>query len=146
MTMQAIASPTRPVTAQAAMFAYIATAGLVFLLIMLIGVVMRMAQAQWLNVDPGFFYVLMTMHGAGRTFLFPLPAISGFQWSLNAAAAYLVGLLLIGVGFLLFYLDVARGAMSVYGGLGNALGVKQALGLAPAAEGAPAAVTARQWY
>jgi cytochrome c oxidase subunit I len=65
MTTQAIGSPTRLVTAQTAVFAYIATAGLVFLLMMLIGVVMRMAQAQWLTIDPGLFYVLMTMHGAG---------------------------------------------------------------------------------
>ena len=75
--------------------------------------------------------------GAGWTFLFPLPAISGFQWSTGAAAAYLGGLIVIGVGFLLFYLDVARAIIGVYRGLGNALGVKQALGWAPAAEGPP---------
>ena len=33
---------------------------------------------------------------------------------------------LIGVGFLLLHLDIARGILSVYGGLGAALGVKQA--------------------
>jgi cytochrome c oxidase subunit 1 len=50
--------------------------------------------------------------------------------------------MLIGVGFLLLYLDIARGILSVYGGLGAALGVKQAFGLAPEEEGPPPAVTA----
>ena len=47
---------------------------------------------------------------AGWTFLFPLPAISGFQWS-PARGRLLFGLVSIGVGFLLFYLDVARAVM-----------------------------------
>ena len=54
----------------------------------------------------------------------------------------MVGLLFIGVGFLLLHLDIARGILSVYGGLGAALGVKQAFGLAPENEGPPPAVTA----
>jgi cytochrome c oxidase subunit 1 len=197
MTTETMRATTgRSPTGEAAAFAYIAAAGLVLLLMMLIGLVMRMAQAQWVTVDSELFYVLMTMHGAGMvgvaglggaaimwyfvrqyvpvstgiflanlalfvtgalfvlgagfiggfaagwTFLFPLPASSGFQWPPAAAAAYFIGLLLIGVGFLLFYLDIARGVISVYRGLGNALGVKQALGLAPPADGPPAAVTA----
>jgi cytochrome c oxidase subunit I len=80
--------------------------------------------------------------GAGWTFLFPLPAHSGNLWSANAAASYLVGLMVIGVGFLLLHLDIARGILSVYGGLGAALGVKQAFGLAPDTDGPPPAVTA----
>jgi hypothetical protein len=36
--------------------------------------------------------------------------------------------MLIGVGFLLLHLDIARGILSVYGGLGAAIGVKQAFG------------------
>ena len=54
----------------------------------------------------------------------------------------MVGLLFIGVGFLLLHLDIARGILSVYGGLGAALGVKQAFGLAPEDQGPPPAVTA----
>jgi cytochrome c oxidase subunit I len=80
--------------------------------------------------------------GAGWTFLFPLPAHSGELWSVNAAAAYMFGLLFIGVGFLLLHLDIARGILSVYGGLGTALGAKVAFGLAPESEGPPPAVTA----
>jgi cytochrome c oxidase subunit 1 len=38
----------------------------------------------------------------------PLPANSLGVWSSGAAAAYLVGVLLVGVGFLLLFLDTAR--------------------------------------
>ena len=164
------------VNPRAAVLAYLAVSGLVFLLMMLLGLTMRLAQAQWIDVSPNFFYVVMTMHGAGMvgiaglssaavmwhfvrrhvpvstavfvtnlvffligavlilgagfvggfgaawTFLFPLPAHSGGLWSVNAAASYLVGLVFIGVGFLLLHLDIARGILSTYGGLGAALG------------------------
>ncbi|MEO6032957.1 MAG: hypothetical protein ABIP61_13825, partial [Burkholderiaceae bacterium] len=39
------------------------------------------------------------------TFLYPLPVHSMNVWSVNAAALFMLGYLLIGVGFLLFYLD-----------------------------------------
>jgi cytochrome c oxidase subunit I len=195
MTIQAVQSRSG-ISARAAVLAYIIVSGLVLLLMMLLGLTMRLAQAQWINIQPDFFYVIMTMHGAGMvgiaglsgasvmwyfvrrhvpvstavfvanlvffligavfilgsgfiggfaaawTFLFPLPAHSGELWSVNAAASYMVGLLFIGVGFLLLHLDIARGILSVYGGLGAALGVKQAFGLAPEDQGPPPAVTA----
>src|SRR5579863_6148970 len=184
------------ISARVAVLAYLVVSGIVLLLMMLLGLIMRIAQAQWINISPSFFYVIMTMHGAGMvgiaglsgaavmwhfvrrhvpvstavfvtnlvffllgaalilgagfiggfaaawTFLFPLPAYSVGLWSVNAAASYLVGLLLIGVGFLLLYLDIARGILSVYGSLGAALGVKQAFGFAPEKLGPPPAVAA----
>ena len=195
MTIEAVQSRSG-IGARAAVIAYIVVSGLVLLLMMLLGLTMRLAQAQWISIQPDFFYVIMTMHGAGMvgiaglsgaavmwyfvrrdvpvstavflanlvffllgavfilgagfiggfaaawTFLFPLPAHSGQLWSVNAAASYMVGLLFIGVGFLLLHLDIARGILSVHGGLGAALGIKQAFGLAPEDEGPPPAVTA----
>ena len=41
----------------------------------------------------------------------------------NAAALFMLGYLLIGVGFLLFYLDAMLGVIRVYGNLGRALGL-----------------------
>jgi len=182
--------------ANTAVLASLALSGIVLLLMMLFGLTMRLAQAQWIDVQPSTFYMIMTMHGAGMvgiaglsgaavmwhfvrrhvpvstgifvanlvffvlgaalilgagfiggfaagwTFLFPLPAHSGELWSVNAAASYLFGLMLIGVGFLLLHLDIARGILSVYGGLGAGLGVKQAFGIAPEKDGPPPAVTA----
>lgn len=56
------------------------------------------------------------------TFLYPLPAKSLGVWGTGAAASYLIGVLLVGVGFLLLFLDIGRAVISTYGGLGRALG------------------------
>jgi len=62
------------------------------------------------------------------TFLYPLPVHSMTLWSGNAAALFMLGYLLIGVGFLLFYLDAMRAMIRVYGNLGRALGLRWLLG------------------
>jgi cytochrome c oxidase subunit 1 len=59
------------------------------------------------------------------TFLYPLPAHGLGAWGVAGASAYLIGLLLVGVGFLLFYLDVARAILTRFGSLGRALGWPQ---------------------
>ena len=65
---------------------------------------------------------------AAWTFLFPLPAHSQGVWGPGAAASYLVGVLVVGVGFLLLFLDTGRAIISKYGSLGRALGWPQAFG------------------
>jgi cytochrome c oxidase subunit I len=62
------------------------------------------------------------------TFLFPLPAKSVGQWSNHAAAGYIGGLVFIGVGFLLFYLDCAIAIIKRYGSLAKGLGLDQLIG------------------
>lgn len=62
------------------------------------------------------------------TFLYPLPEISGGTWDKTAAAVYLVGLLLVGVGFLLYCLDVGRAIVARYGSPFRALGWPQLFG------------------
>ena len=155
---------------------YIAVAGVVLLMMMLLGLVLRLAQAEWLSMPPDLFYEMMTAHGVGMvgiaglagagimwhflsryvglsrgilvtnlvlflagvvmilaavflggfggawTFLYPLPASSGGVWEPEAAGLYLGGLLVVGVGFLLFYLDAGRAIIAEYGGLGAAFG------------------------
>ena len=152
-----------------------ALAGLVFVLLMLFGLLMRAAQADMLPIDPALFYQLMTAHGvgmvgtagfagvgvmwyfvrqyapvtnaifwafvglfligvvlilaaiflmgfaAGWTFLYPLPAQSGGVWDVSATVVYLVGLLLVGVAFLILHLDMGWAILKSQGGLGNAL-------------------------
>jgi cytochrome c oxidase subunit I len=156
---------------------YIVTALAVFVLMMLLGLCMRMAQGSWLDIPPDVVYQIMTAHGAAMvgtiglasaavmwfflrkyvrlglamfaanyvlfmlgavailgsvfigkyagawTFLYPLPVQSMNMWSVNAAALFMLGYLLIGVGFLLFYLDAMLGVIRVYGNLGRALGL-----------------------
>jgi cytochrome c oxidase subunit 1 len=161
---------------------YVVTALAVFLLMMIFGIAMRMAQAGWVEVGPDVFYQVMTAHGAGMvgiaglassavmwfflrkyvrlhlamfvanyvlfllgaaailgatfaghyagawTFLYPLPIHSMNLWSVNAAALFMAGYLLIGVGFLLFYLDAMLGVLAAYGNLGRALALPWLLG------------------
>jgi len=77
---------------------------------------------------------------AAWTFLFPLPAHSLGVWGPGATASYLVGVLLVGVGFLLLYLDTGRAIIRRYGSLGRALGWPQAFGKSTAEPPPPAVV------
>ncbi|MCL7466566.1 cbb3-type cytochrome c oxidase subunit I [Phaeovulum sp. NW3] len=155
---------------------YLAATGLVLILMMLAGLLMRLAQSGWLPLDPALFYQLMTVHGTGMvgiaalggaavmwhflsahvrlhswvmggnlalfligvvailiadliggfaggwTFLYPLPAISQGVWPVWAAVLHLLGLLLVGVGFLIWCLEVARAIIAGYGSLARGLG------------------------
>jgi len=56
------------------------------------------------------------------TFLYPLPAISANAWGKVGALLYLFGMLLLGIGFLLFYIDTGRAIIKTYGSLGKGLG------------------------
>lgn len=67
----------------------------------------------------------------GWTFLYPLPAKSLGVWSVHAAAAFVGGLVFIGVGFLLFYLDCALAILRRHGSLVKALGLDQLFGSGP---------------
>jgi cytochrome c oxidase subunit 1 len=63
-------------------------------------------------------------YGALWTFLYPLPVHGMGLWTPRAAALFLLGYLLIGVGMLLFYLDAAAAIIKVHGNLGRALGLQ----------------------
>ncbi|MCH1625860.1 cbb3-type cytochrome c oxidase subunit I [Ferdinandcohnia quinoae] len=174
---------------------YLLIGSVVILLMMVFGVLMLLAQGKLIDVDPGFFYEILTVHGTGMvgasalaasaimwyflskyvqlnkgilianfiffivgvvlvlvgifafdfagawTFLYPLPAISGGGWGLTGAALYLIGMLLIGIGFLLLYLETARGIIKQYGSLGGGLGWSIVFGRKKG-YGPPAAVVA----
>ncbi|MCM2251924.1 MAG: cbb3-type cytochrome c oxidase subunit I, partial [Ramlibacter sp.] len=168
--------------ADAGVLAYLVTAAAVLLLMMVLGLLMRLEQAQVINLGPMWFYQLMTLHGAGMvgiaaiagaaimwhflrqyvdlsrpifvanlalflvgvamilasvllgnfhgawTFLYPMPSKAMGMWSQEAAALFMGGLLVIGVGFLLMHLDVARAIIARYGNFGRALGWPQLFG------------------
>lgn len=67
-------------------------------------------------------------YGGAWTFLFPLPALSGGTWEAGAAAAFMLGYVSIGVGFLLYYLELGRQIHARYGSLVRALGWNLILG------------------
>ena len=62
------------------------------------------------------------------TFLYPLPILGVGLWSPHAAALFMLGYLLIGVGSLLFYFDAAAAIIKVHGNLGRALGLQWLFG------------------
>ena len=78
----------------------------------------------------------------GWTFLYPLPAKSMGVWGTHAAAAFVGGLVFIGVGFLLFYLDCALAILRRYGSLVKALGLDQLFGSKPLDTSLPPTVVA----
>ncbi len=168
--------------AKRAVLAYMSVTILVVALMMLLGLALRLSQAQVITLSPALFYQVMTAHGIGMvgiaglggaaimwyflnqyvklssgifvanlllflvgvvlilgaiflggfaaawTFLFPLPAKPMGVWSNAAAAVYLIGVLVVGVGFLLLYLDVAGAILVKYGSLARALGWPQLFG------------------
>ncbi|MEQ1598688.1 MAG: cbb3-type cytochrome c oxidase subunit I [Methylotenera sp.] len=91
-------------------------------------------NAQFLHLNYAFFMtgVLLILgaifiggYSGGWTFLWPLPAKSMGVWSANAAAAFIAGLLFIGVGFLAFYFDAALAITRQYGSILHGLGLNQ---------------------
>src|SRR5262245_41590407 len=180
--MPAVSAVPLSAGARRAVLAYMSVTILVVALMMLLGLLLRLSQAQALNLAPDLFYQVMTAHGIGMvgiaglggaaimwyflnqyvklsigiflanlllfllgvvfilgaiflggfaaawTFLFPLPAKPMGVWSNAAAASYLIGVLVIGVGFLLLYLDVARAILGKYGSMARALGWPQLFG------------------
>ncbi|ADJ29747.1 cbb3-type cytochrome c oxidase subunit I [Nitrosococcus watsonii] len=86
--------------------------------------------------------IFLGKYGGAWTFLYPLPGISMGAWSTGAAAAFLLGLLIIGTGFLILLLDFGRAILSSYGSLGRALGLPQLFGKEPLDPYHPATVVA----
>ena len=72
--------------------------------------------------------IFLGKFGGAWTFLFPLPGESMGAWSTGAAVLFLSGVLIIGVGFLLFYLDAGRALIAEYGSFSKSLGWPQLFG------------------
>ncbi len=75
--------------------------------------------------------VLIGGFAAGWTFLYPLPFHSSGMWSTWSTVTFLVGMALVGVGFVIYCIDVLKATTETYGGLGGALGVTWLRGRAP---------------
>lgn len=73
----------------------------------------------------GVACILVAVFGLGFagawTFLYPLPAHSAGVWDSQAAAVYLIGLLLVGIGFLILMAECGRAIMMREGSFGHAM-------------------------
>lgn len=141
---------------------------------MLVGLTMRIAQAQWLTMGPDTFYELLTLHGAGMivalvvcamgglwflmrrridlsaplavlawtlimlgvlgvvvsvvfghfaalyTFLYPLPFMG--SWPSWATGLFLIGMMLINIGWMIWTFQMLWAVSHAYGGLRGASG------------------------
>jgi cytochrome c oxidase subunit 1 len=67
--------------------------------------------------------VLIGGFATGWTFLWPLPFDAADAWRPWATDTFLVGLVLVGIGFFVFCLDVLLQTSDTYGGLQRALGI-----------------------
>jgi cytochrome c oxidase subunit 1 len=61
---------------------------------------------------------------AGWTFLSPLPFWAVAEWDTWATVVFLVGMMLVGAGAMIFFVDLLATTSATYGGLRRALGVE----------------------
>lgn len=153
-----------------------------FVILALTGITMRMAQAEWINLEPTWFYRLMTLHGAGMfvavlmsmmgcvfyalsplvkisrasmawsyllvlggavlviiavffggfaggwTFLFPLPFLSQGGWATWTALTFLAGLILVSLGWGVFFYEMMQLVTARFGSIWKASGLSYLFG------------------
>ncbi|RKQ17645.1 cytochrome C oxidase subunit I [Oceanobacillus bengalensis] len=81
-------------------------------------------------------------YASAWTFLYPLPALSAGAWGIIGALLYLGGMLVLGTGFLLLYIDTGRAIIRKYGSLGKGLGWDVISGKKDVKDAPPATVIA----
>lgn len=86
--------------------------------------------------------ILIGKFAAGWTFLYPLPAKSLNVWSTASALVFVVGLLVLGVAFLVVYLDMAIAISKKYGNLARGLGLHMLFRKGPVDDSHPTTVVA----
>lgn len=99
--------------------ANLAITGIVLLLMMLFGILMRMTQGGWLDIRPDVFYQLMTVHGTGMV---GIAALGGLSVMWNFASHYIrVHSAVLAVNLVLFVVGVVLIlAATFWGGYGGA--------------------------
>jgi cytochrome c oxidase subunit 1 len=182
-TADAVVTPARPARPSAASLGrrigglYVGTGIALFAVMGLLGLAMRLSQADVLVLSPSWFYRVMTLHGAGMltglllaqmgamwfalrevvpldtrralaaygsmvlgavvvlvavlvggfasgwTFLWPLPFSSQGAWEDWATGTFLVGLVAVGAGFMIYCIDILAATTATFGGLFRTLGL-----------------------
>ena len=76
-TESSISPPDK--SARHAILSYLGASAIVYVLMMALGLLMRLGQAQWLGLPASLFYQIMTAHGAGMVGISGLAA-SAVLW------------------------------------------------------------------
>ncbi|MBW7920939.1 MAG: cbb3-type cytochrome c oxidase subunit I [Rubellimicrobium sp.] len=99
--------------------ANLAVVGLVLLLMMLFGILMRMAQGGWLTINDDLFYQFLTIHGTGMVGLAALGGVS-VMWNFASHYMQVNGKVLV-ANFFLFLIGVVLILAAIFwGGYGGA--------------------------
>ncbi len=81
----------------------------------------------WVSIAAGTVCVIVaTLLGGfatGWTFLYPLPFNGVGEWGTWAAFLFFAGLLLVGIGFMVYCIDLLAVTSRTYGGVGRTLGI-----------------------
>ena len=104
-------------SARTALLAYLGISALVYVLMMLLGLLMRMGQAAWLGIPPNLFYQVMTAHGAGMVGISGLAASAVIWYFLRRYVSLTVGILWANLGFFLLGVVLILGGIFL-GGFG----------------------------
>ncbi|MCO5316577.1 MAG: cbb3-type cytochrome c oxidase subunit I [Solirubrobacterales bacterium] len=94
----------------------------------------KLALASWGIIVLGVVFALVSIliggYAGAWTFLWPLPFETANAWSEWATVTYLLALVLVGVGFVIYCIDMLRAITNHYGGLAQALGYSWLFGRA----------------
>lgn len=111
---------------------YLAITGVVVLLMMVLGLLMRLSQSDWLVLDPALFYQIMTVHGVGMVGIAAFGGMAVMWHFLSRHVALRGGVL--GLNLVLFLIGVV--AMLTADFLGGFAGAWTFLYPLPAVSGA----------
>jgi cytochrome c oxidase subunit 1 len=108
VTSSGTLAPANLAGARLVMWAFVIVGLAIFTLMLIVGLVLRAAQANWIAVDPRNFYALMTLHGAGMIVAMATCGM-GILWYLMRLEARLseeiawtsLGFVVAGVAFVL---------------------------------------------
>lgn len=115
MNAKTLQGPALDALARRTLAANLALTGVVLLLMILLGLLMRMAQSGWLALEPDLFYQVMTVHGVGMVGIAALGGASVMWYFLSHYVRLNTGILIANLVLFLIGVVMILGADFVGG-------------------------------